>query len=818
MSEETKEIAKKKEMKMTEMEIEANRKIIQRMNKKLNFRRNPRFKVIIPPKFFSEIEFNFENRSASNFVAKPEVVNFKDFHVGEIYKVTVTLTNRTQLLSSFQLVPPFTEAFSISKVSYPKKESNLIAPGMAARVDVLFKPSNLNNAEDEICVKTERANFVIPLRAIRDLPALSLENPINCNTCLVGDIRSTEIKCRNNGGDASFKFFLRDELVNMAEKYKSTENFVSKSNFSEFSHDAEVLQAGPFTIYPKEFFLAKNQASTFLVNFTPEKEGLNVEDVVISCDGKTFLDFTVEGTGNMIDLKILQIDEINVASSEEKLKTLFFEDTYPYSSLERKIIVLNNSNSPVKYHWHVVNTKDYETLFEEAQEYFEITPREGMFNEHEQITFSIKFSPEQAIDYSYQVDLFIEDIPYDAIRGLDKSVKKKRVLFGEKQEPYVLGFNSPYPSFPIFSFDLRGKGKPSKLEVNAWSLSLGYKEVNQYFEGSFEVSNNSTEKTIFCFSSAKENYNNPKIKPKVNNFFDQLGNNKSLHRALKFKKLNTLAANLLANGEKDFDIINEDEDVSQIEITSKDYIELKVPKDYLLSYADSPKKTVMGHKATKSDELFFRLLKKSEKAEFLDKMSENEKRAKEEFDLKRASEDRRVEVSRQQKIVIKKGQTIKFDVKIKAQYLGKYHSKLDFKVEEGEGFAVEFTGDVVPKKVVSLTPEVIFGLTPISSIKQRKLTLKNASLSSVKILVKEYRYTKITFDNFMDDDFLESTEGQFKQQDLIARTPVNDIIDYENYERNYNTDVDKQNSHRIKFSTVYAEIPAGDTLDIDVFY
>lgn len=48
------------------------------------------------------------------------------------------------------------------------------------------------------------------LRAIKDQPALSLENPMNCTKCLVGDQISMIFRCKNNGGDAHFKFLSQD--------------------------------------------------------------------------------------------------------------------------------------------------------------------------------------------------------------------------------------------------------------------------------------------------------------------------------------------------------------------------------------------------------------------------------------------------------------------------------------------------------------------------------------------------------------------------------------------------------------------------------
>ena len=205
---------KKKEMKMTEEEKEKNRKILYNMNLKLNFVKNPRYRNNIPPPRYIDTNFQPINSPENAFSIEPQEVIFKDYQSGSIYQIDLKILNRTQLLTSFKYIPPVTEFFTIKSVIYPKKDSSLIAPGMYAKMQVLFYAQTMDNFEDEIIIMTEKIAFKVPLRAIRDKPAIILKNPLDCGKCLVGDKIERHFVCKNNGGDAHFKFYIEEEKEN----------------------------------------------------------------------------------------------------------------------------------------------------------------------------------------------------------------------------------------------------------------------------------------------------------------------------------------------------------------------------------------------------------------------------------------------------------------------------------------------------------------------------------------------------------------------------------------------------------------------------
>jgi hypothetical protein len=205
---------KKKEIKMTEEEKEKNRKILYNMNLKLNFVKNPRYRNNIPPPRYIDNNYQPINSPDNAFSIEPQEVVFKDYQSGSIYQIDLKILNRTQLLTSFKYIPPMTEFFTIKNVIYPKKDSSLIAPGMYAKMQILFYAQTMDNFEDEIIILTEKIAFKVPIKAIRDKPAIILKNPLDCGKCLVGDKTEKHFLCKNNGSDAHFKFYIKGQENN----------------------------------------------------------------------------------------------------------------------------------------------------------------------------------------------------------------------------------------------------------------------------------------------------------------------------------------------------------------------------------------------------------------------------------------------------------------------------------------------------------------------------------------------------------------------------------------------------------------------------
>ena len=122
------------------------------------------------------------------------------------------------------------------------------------------------------------------------------------------------------------------------------------------------------------------------------------------------------------------------------------------------------------------------------ENFFIIEPEEGIFKANEEITFNITFKPINSIIYEQKLELFIEDIPFQAIKQFDFEANQNMKTTVSKVEPYLPGFNSSLPSYPLYSFSLRGRGKLPFLSVNKNIIDLGDVYIGQHVEDNFSVS------------------------------------------------------------------------------------------------------------------------------------------------------------------------------------------------------------------------------------------------------------------------------------------------------------------------------------------
>jgi len=549
---------------------------------------------------YSNALFSDILRSENPFVVEPIIVTFREYLLNCVYQIDLKLINRKHILTSFKYIPPTTENFSIKRIIYPKKDNGLIAPGMHAKIEILFNATSLDNFEDEISIVTETFAFRVPLRAIRESPALSLENPMICGKSLLGDQTSMVFRCKNNGGDAHFKFNIKEDNLNNNNLNSSnvhsqnfnnnqinkSHNFISNNNTNSNNtgviqpsgnnalgtnnaggdsnnyhnsnsnviqtlsnnnnnnnnnsnnnnnnqQDSEVLNVGPFSIFPQEFYLYKGMSVEVYVNFNPQTEGLIEKDLLICCDSKINLNHKIMGEGISIDLKIISLDGISVDESIEKLENLYFEDAYPSTLSSRSLKIKNMSSVPLRFHWSIYDMYQKETFsLEEDEDYFTIFPIDGVFEPLQEISFKVNFQPKNSRNYEQKLDLIIEDVPFQAVKNFANphlissgrnSAKNtnysQNANFNNKEnknsnfnnninsnnnnlhhialkkntftkgEPFMLALNSPYPSYPIFSFNLKGQGKQCYLDVSSKIIDFGVVYIGEKISSSFSLFN-----------------------------------------------------------------------------------------------------------------------------------------------------------------------------------------------------------------------------------------------------------------------------------------------------------------------------------------
>lgn len=424
---------------MNEVDKAINRKLVQSMNKKITFLKNPR-------------ELPAYNNPKLGVLAKdsafrisPDVVVFTDYEEGGIYEMQVTITNVSGLLRRIQVLPPATELFSVASVLFPNSEMGLIAPGMSAKVVIHFHATSLADFEDEFVIKTEGKNMNVPIRAKREPPNLTLAKVLECGMAWAGDRIDSVFRCQNLGGSAGFKFFHLDE-----------------NNDPEPGD--EILVSGPFTIFPLQFYLATGQFVDVYVCFQPTSGGLVENKVILACDNQKSDYYSFKGHGATLELNVVQIDDKKLNFEENPLSAIWFEESHPQSESTRVLHIQNASLLPVSYHWSTYITADEAISLDPQNIHYTIDPPQGTMPPSSLHQFKITFSPTSSHPFNEFADLFVENIPIPALSSISKQLQESPLF--KDPSALFLGSNGKFPPIPYIKFNLHGEGSLCQLSFD----------------------------------------------------------------------------------------------------------------------------------------------------------------------------------------------------------------------------------------------------------------------------------------------------------------------------------------------------------------
>ena len=851
---------KKNEMKMTEEEKEKNRKVLYNMNLKLNFKTNPRFKNNTPPPRYTDTNYQPITSPDNAFSIEPQEVIFKDYQSGSIYQIDLKILNRTQLLTSFKYIPPVTEFFTIKSVIYPKKDSSLIAPGMYAKMQILFYAQTMDNFEDEIIILTEKIAFKVPIRAIRDKPAIILKNPLDCGKCLVGDKIERHFICKNNGGDAHFKFYLEGTENQDDKNIQGISQEELMGGLQSNSVSNELLVIPPFTIFPQEFYLYKGMSQNISITFCPIDEGIIEKKLILACD-TTKLQYLLRGEQIKVDIIIKSLDGLDMSKSEvklipeeennknklpeekktyidddteeeikfekidlsnkilekeEKLENLIFDDTYPFASKQRKLVLKNVSSLPIRYHWSIYDfyhQDEFKMVSEEN--FFTIEPEEGTFKANEEITFTISFKPINSIIYEQKLELFIEDIPFQAIKQFDIELNKNMKTSVSKVEPYLPGFNSSLPSYPLYSFNLRGRGKLPFLSVNKNIIDLGDVYLGQKIEDNFSV---------FCEQSGFVKFKMTKLyqqilkEKKEDNYVDDFYKNPCLEDDIIFKDKLPINNNI-GNEEPIQGLYTEDENRNNLDYKDVNFIEIYTNhnnfvdkkqidnKENLSESKNINSKTINNNEENKSTK---QKSKNASDNSMKNKMIKSKNKSQtSKINSKEVNAEKEIieeKININDLLIVTIGQELPFNIKFTPDSLGRFKASVVFQIDNGISFDVDILANVIGPEIAINTPLIDFGLFASGTIQKREIEIENLSPINAEYLIRESRYKNINFNNFQSQGYIEDFEGVLDEtKELIKKQKINSLIDYDNINMT-NLDIMKLDSYYLKYSSVYGEL------------
>ncbi|XP_051027663.1 cilia- and flagella-associated protein 74 [Acomys russatus] len=151
------------------------------------------------------------------FNSKPEVIHFKDFDIGKVYKKKITLINATYTINYCKLVGVEEELKDFIHIDFDPPGP--MSAGMSCEVLVTFKPMINKDLEGNVSFLAQTGAFSVPLKCSTKKCSLSLDKElIDFGSYVVGETTSRIITLSNVGGlGTRFKFLLDSESCDMDE-------------------------------------------------------------------------------------------------------------------------------------------------------------------------------------------------------------------------------------------------------------------------------------------------------------------------------------------------------------------------------------------------------------------------------------------------------------------------------------------------------------------------------------------------------------------------------------------------------------------------
>ncbi|XP_012940303.1 deleted in lung and esophageal cancer protein 1 [Aplysia californica] len=481
----------------SEDQREADRRVLDMLQAKVNFLRNPRHvppsaapggRSLIKASKRTPKEIGIQKEAdplptdCAVFVPSPPVVAFKNCNVGEVYEMTLELKNMSTVMRQCRVLPPTSNIFSVGLGQFPS-ESGLVAPGMSCKYDIRFAPDSFKDYDDQITVLTQATEpLVIPLLARREPPMLTLPEEIDLGSCLVGGLQATQLLVKNEGGTGRFCLMSRN-------KWPTTSIRTVIPNITKIT-----IKQPPFEIHPATFELGKGQSTVLEVLFNPQAEKTYVQEMTIACDNCHASHFKIKGEGEVARVGLASVErglsepklnEMNDVSAKNLLK---FDDLNPFTYTERTVKVCNFTKVELPFQWMVykpIMPKDTQACLPSSQpaehseeervpdldSVFSVFPTNGILQPAEIADFKFTFAPPAEGNFHSVVHMMLQHVPprkesVNSVDGQSRPGSTEGVAGNTEEESNnILSGGGVLPFRDITGLEVEVKGECIPLNV-----------------------------------------------------------------------------------------------------------------------------------------------------------------------------------------------------------------------------------------------------------------------------------------------------------------------------------------------------------------
>jgi len=199
------------------------------------------------------------------------------------------------------------------------------------------------------------------------------------------------------------------------------------------------------------------------VCFTPQREGIIEEKVILACDNNTSKTYTLRAIANMVELKVTKVNN-NPVQRNEELKQLFLTEVQPKFPKSTIVTIKNETFVKVSYHWVIQNEifMDEEIENNQKRTRYSIEPEKGVFEPNSERDFKITFESEISMPFYKNINLVIDDVPIEAIKNPPELIRKQTL---ERQSSSSPDISKTRPSLTYFQFSLVSEVEFNKVII-----------------------------------------------------------------------------------------------------------------------------------------------------------------------------------------------------------------------------------------------------------------------------------------------------------------------------------------------------------------
>jgi len=286
-----------------------NRDVLRRMETKVTFLKNPRFKAD---------RNGAANGQPSPFAVSPAQCVFRNYEVGGVYEIHMEMRNTTDVGRRLRILPCSNPMFSVTPLQYEAEKrrpvdvdpSAIVAPGLSASVVVRFAPTTLNDQTEQLVLSTEFGDYAIPVQARRVQPLLDFEQPVNCGCILAGNSTTKLLRITNRGGEGSFRLVAKTQGDENNEKEADLDDedeleyHYEQGDESEAS-DIITFVSPSFRVAPAAFFLDAHQSIDLKVYFDASEVKQHTYSMFIEADNGELTPLTLVAITEAVRLELL---------------------------------------------------------------------------------------------------------------------------------------------------------------------------------------------------------------------------------------------------------------------------------------------------------------------------------------------------------------------------------------------------------------------------------------------------------------------------------------------------------------------------------